>query len=101
MSDSGLGFSVKRFIIFIVGSAVAILVFEGMGEVGGNMIKGQVSKTTSKYHPERNVEDRIKPAFGLEDKVAIANAADKMKSKNLMKVDPKSYQSHSKYFIVP
>ena len=76
MSDSGLGFSVKRFIIFIVGSAVAILVFEGMGEVGGNMIKGQVSKTTSKYHPERNVEDRIKPAFVLEDKVAIANAAD-------------------------
>ena len=40
------------------------------------MIKGQVSKTTSKYHPERNVEDRIKPAFVLEDKVAIANAAD-------------------------
>ena len=74
MSDSGLGFSVKRFIIFIVGSAVAILVFEGMGEVGGNMIKGQVSKTTSKYHPEKNVEDRIKPAFVLEDKVAVANA---------------------------
>lgn len=76
MSDSGLGFSVKRFIIFIVGSAVAILVFEGMGEVGGNMIKGQVSKTTSKYHPEKNVEDRIKPAFVLEDKVAVANAAN-------------------------
>ncbi len=76
MSDSGLGFSVKRFIIFIVGSAVAILIFEGMGEVGGNMIKGQVSKTTSKYHPEKNVEDRIKPAFVLEDKVAVANAAN-------------------------
>ena len=76
MSDSGLGFSVKRFIIFIVGSAVAILVFEGMGEVGGNMIKGQVSKTTSKYHPEKNVEDRIKPAFVLEDKVAVANASE-------------------------
>ena len=74
MSDSGLGFSVKRFIIFIVGCAVVILIFEGMGEVGGNMIKGQVSKTTSKYHPEKNVEDRIKPAFVLEDKVAIANA---------------------------
>jgi len=76
VSDSGLGFSVKRFIIFIVGSAVAILIFEGMGEVGGNMIKGQVSKTTSKYHPEKNVEDRIKPAFVLEDKVAVANAAN-------------------------
>jgi|TARA_B000000565_G_scaffold246132_1_gene214481 azurin len=76
VSDSGLGFSVKRFIIFIVGSAVAILVFEGMGEVGGNMIKGQVSKTTSKYHPEKNVEDRIKPAFVLEDKVAVANASE-------------------------
>mgnify|MGYP001460212407 FL=1 len=76
MSDSGLGFSVKRFIIFIVGCAVAILIFEGMGEVGGSMIKGQVSKTTSKYHPERNVDDRIKPAFVLEDKVAVANAAN-------------------------
>ena len=76
MSDSGLGFSVKRFIIFIVGSAVAILIFEGMGEVGGNMIKGQVAKTTSKYHPEKNVEDRIKPAFVLEDKVAVANASE-------------------------
>ena len=76
MSASGLGFSGKRFIIFIVGSAVAILIFEGMGEVGGNMIKGQVSKTTSKYHPEKNVEDRIKPAFVLEDKVAVANAAN-------------------------
>ncbi len=76
MSDSGLGFSVKRFIIFIVGSAVAILVFEGIGEVGGNMIKGQVSKTTSKYHPEKNVEDRIKPAFVLEDKVAVASASE-------------------------
>tara|TARA_B100001778_G_C18550941_1_gene613040 strand:- start:657 stop:1313 length:657 start_codon:yes stop_codon:yes gene_type:complete len=76
VSDSGLGFSVKRFIIFIVGCAVAILIFEGMGEVGGSMIKGQVSKTTSKYHPERNVDDRIKPAFVLEDKVAVANAAN-------------------------
>ena len=76
MSDSGLGFSVKRFIIFIVGCAVAILIFEGMGEVGGSMIKGQVSKTTSKYHPERNVDDRIKPEFVLEDKVAVANAAN-------------------------
>ena len=76
MSDSGLGFSVKRFIIFIVGCAVAILIFEGMGEVGGSMIKGQVSKTTSKYHPERNVDDRIKPAFVLEDKVAVVNASE-------------------------
>ena len=40
------------------------------------MIKGQVSKTTSKYHPEKNVEDRIKPAFVLEDKVAVANASE-------------------------
>ena len=75
MSDSGIGFSVKRFVIFIVLCAIAILVFEGMGEVGGNMIKDQVSRTTSKFHPEKNVEDRIKPAFVLEDKVAVASAA--------------------------
>ena len=74
MSDSGLGFSVKRFIIFIVGCAVAILIFEGMGEVGGSMIKGQVSRTTSKFHPEKNVGDRIKPVFVLEDKTAVASA---------------------------
>ncbi|MBI32596.1 MAG: azurin [Gammaproteobacteria bacterium] len=39
------------------------------------MIKDQVSRTTSKFHPEKNVEDRIKPAFVLEDKVAVASAA--------------------------
>ena len=49
MSDSGIGFSVKRFLIFIIACAIAIVVFEGVGEVGGGMIKGQVSKTTSKY----------------------------------------------------
>ena len=69
MSDSGIGFSVKRFLIFIIACAIAIVVFEGVGEVGGGMIKGQVSKTTSKYHPEKNVEKRIKPAFVLEDEV--------------------------------
>jgi hypothetical protein len=47
-----------------------------MGEVGGNMIKGQGSKTTSKYHPEKKVEERIKPAFVLEEKVAVAKAAN-------------------------
>ena len=88
MSDSGLGFSVKRFIMFIVGSAIAILVFEGMGEVGGNMIKGQVSKTTSKYHPERNVEDRIKPAFVLEDKVAIENVREIVSTAGVSMVSP-------------
>jgi azurin len=44
-----------------------------MGDVGGSMIKGQVSRTTSKFHPEKNVEDRIKPAFVLEDKTAVAS----------------------------
>ena len=73
MSDSGLGFSVKRFVIFIVACAIIIVVFEGMGDVGGSMIKGQVSRTTSKFHPEKNVEDRIKPAFVLEDKAAVAS----------------------------
>ena len=73
MSDSGIGFSVKRFLIFIIACAIAIVVFEGVGEVGGGMIKGQVSKTTSKYHPEKNVEKRIKPAFVLEDEVKVVD----------------------------
>ena len=74
MSDSGLGFSVKRFVIFIVACAIITLVFEGMSDVGGSMIKGQVSRTTSKFHPEKNVVDRIKPVFVLEDKTAVASA---------------------------
>ena len=74
MSDSGLGFSVKRFVIFIVACAILTLVFEGIGDVGGSMIKGQVSRTTSKFHPEKNVGDRIKPVFVLEDKIAVASA---------------------------
>jgi azurin len=73
VSDSGIGFSVKRFLIFIIACAIAIVVFEGVGEVGGGMIKGQVSKTTSKYHPEKNVEKRIKPAFVLEDEVKVVD----------------------------
>ena len=73
MSDSGLGFSVKRFVIFIVACAIITLVFEGMSDVGGSMIKGQVSRTTSKFHPEKNVGDRIKPVFVLEDKTAVAS----------------------------
>jgi len=73
VSDSGIGFSVKRFVIFIVACAIIILVFEGMSDAGGSMIKGQVSRTTSKFHPEKNVEDRIKPAFVLEDKTAVAS----------------------------
>ena len=74
MSDSGLGFSVKRFVIFIVACAIITLVFEGMSDVGGGMIKGQVSRTTSKFHPEKNVGDRIKPVFVLEDKTTVASA---------------------------
>jgi azurin len=73
VSDSGIGFSVKRFVIFIVACAIIILVFEGMSDAGGSMIKGQVSRTTSKFHPEKNVEDRIKPTFVLEDKTAVAS----------------------------
>ena len=73
MSDSGIGFSVKRFVIFIVACAIIIVVFEGMSDAGGSMIKGQVSRTTSKFHPEKNVEDRIKPAFVLEEKTAVAS----------------------------
>ena len=73
MSDSGIGFSVKRFVIFIVACAIIIVVFEGMSDAGGSMIKGQVSRTTSKFHPEKNVEDRIKPAFVLEDKTSVAS----------------------------
>ena len=73
MSDSGIGFSVKRFVIFIVACAIIIVVFEGMSDAGGSMIKGQVSRTTSKFHPEKNVGDRIKPAFVLEDKTTVAS----------------------------
>jgi len=73
VSDSGIGFSVKRFVIFIVACAIIIVVFEGMSDAGGSMIKGQVSRTTSKFHPEKNVEDRIKPAFVLEEKTAVAS----------------------------
>ena len=95
MSDSGIGFSVKRFVIFIVLCAIAILVFEGMGEVGGNMIKDQVSRTTSKFHPEKNVEDRIKPAFVLEDKVAVASAASDSDPRRLICGLPKTLVSRS------
>lgn len=76
MSDSGLGFSHNRFIALIVFIAVLVLFFEGVGELGGGMIKAQVEQTTSKFHPEKNAEDRLKPAMVLATEVTIDNSEE-------------------------
>ena len=66
MSDSGLGFSYKRFIALIVVFACCILLFEFVGDLGGGLIKSQVEDTTSKYNKNRGPEDRISPVFVLK-----------------------------------
>ena len=66
MSDSGLGFSYKRFIALIVVFACCILLFEFVGDLGGGLIKSQVEDTTSKYNKNRGPEDRISPVSTLE-----------------------------------
>ena len=76
MSDSGLGFSHNRFIALIVSIAFLVVLFEGASELGGGMIKAQVEQTTSKFHPEKNAEDRLKPAIVLATEATIDNSAE-------------------------
>jgi len=74
VSDSGLGFSHNRFIALIVSIAFLVVLFEGASEIGGGMIKAQVEQTTSKFHPEKNAEDRLKPAMVLATETNIDNS---------------------------
>ena len=76
MSDSGLGFSHNRFIALIVSIAFLVVLFEGASELGGGMIKAQVEQTTSKFHPEKNAEDRLKPAMVLATEANIDNSVE-------------------------
>ena len=76
MSDSGLGFSHNRFIALIVSIAFLVVLFEGASELGGGMIKAQVEHTTSKFHPEKNAEDRLKPAMVLATEATIDNSVE-------------------------
>ena len=76
MSDSGLGFSHNRFIALIVSIAFLVVLFEGASELGGGMIKAQVEQTTSKFHPEKNAEDRLKPAIVLATEATIDNSVE-------------------------
>ena len=70
MSDSGLGFSHNRFIGLIVVIGILVLLFEGISIFGGNMIKAQVERSTSKNHPNKNIDKRLKPAMALSEKEA-------------------------------
>ena len=63
MSDSGLGFSLFRFILFIVVIAISILLFELISDFGGGLIKGQVERTTSKF----SQKDNTVPVFVLTE----------------------------------
>jgi len=76
VSDSGLGFSHNRFIALIVSIAFLVVLFEGASELGGGMIKTQVEQTTSKFHPEKNAEDRLKPAMVLATEATIDNSVE-------------------------
>jgi len=76
VSDSGLGFSHNRFIALIVSIAFLVVLFEGASELGGGMIKAQVEQTTSKFHPEKNAEDRLKPAMVLATEANIDNSVE-------------------------
>lgn len=78
MSDSGLGFSLKRFITLIVSIAIFVLLFEGASQLGGGLIKAQVEQTTSKFHPEKNAEDRLKPSMVLATEVTIENSVEEI-----------------------
>jgi len=78
VSDSGLGFSLKRFIILIVSIAIFVLLFEGASQLGGGLIKAQVEQTTSKFHPEKNAEDRLKPSMVLATEVTIENSVEEI-----------------------
>ena len=74
MSDSGLGFSHNRFIGLIVVIGVLVLLFEGISIFGGNIIKAQVERSTSKNHPNKNIEKRLQPATVLSEKEVSNNS---------------------------
>jgi azurin len=78
VSDSDLGFSLKRFIALIVSIAIFVLLFEGASQLSGDLIKAQVEQTTSKFHPEKNVEDRLRPSMVLATKVTIENSVEEI-----------------------
>ena len=74
MSDSGLGFSHNRFIGLIVVIGMLVLLFEGISIFGGNIIKAQVERSTSKNHPNKNIEKRLQPATVLSEKEVSSNS---------------------------
>ena len=74
MSDSGLGFSHNRFIGLIVVIGILVLLFEGISIFGGNIIKAQVERSTSKNHPNKNIEKRLQPATVLSKKEVSNNS---------------------------
>ena len=74
MSDSGLGFSHNRFIGLIVVIGMLVLLFEGISIFGGNIIKAQVERSTSKNHSNKNIEKRLKPATVLSEKEVSSNS---------------------------
>ena len=74
MSDSGLGFSHNRFIGLIVVIGMLVLLFEGISIFGGNIIKAQVERSTSKNHPNKNIEKRLQPATVLSEKEVSNNS---------------------------
>jgi azurin len=74
VSDSGLGFSHNRFIGLIVVIGMLVLLFEGISIFGGNIIKAQVERSTSKNHSNKNIEKRLKPATVLSEKEVSSNS---------------------------
>jgi azurin len=74
VSDSGLGFSHNRFIGLIVVIGILVLLFEGISIFGGNIIKAQVERSTSKNHPNKNIEKRLQPATVLSEKEVSSNS---------------------------
>ena len=78
MSDSGLGFSHNRFIGLIVVIGILVVLFEGISIFGGNIIKAQVERSTSKNHPNKNIEKRLRPAMVISEK-EVSNIGQKTK----------------------
>ena len=80
MSDSGLGFSLNRFIGLMVLIAVITLLFEWVSDFGGGLIKAQVEQTTSKYDPDKNIDKRIEPVVVLSNEVVVASTSEDLSS---------------------
>jgi azurin len=51
-----------------------VLLFEGISIFGGNIIKAQVERSTSKNHSNKNIEKRLKPATVLSEKEVSSNS---------------------------